>query len=40
MQDGYRILGNGNLGKMAKKYQHHLHHRHCGFLLKIVSIST
>lgn len=40
MQDSYRILGNGNLGKMAKKYQHHLHRRHYGFLLKTVSIST
>ena len=40
MQDGYRILGNGNLGKMAKKYQYLLHRRHYGFLLKTVSIST
>ena len=23
MQDGYRILGSGKYGKMAKKYQHH-----------------
>ena len=23
MQDGYRILGSGKYGKMAKRYQHH-----------------
>ena len=40
MQDGYRILGNGNSSKMTKKYQHHLHRLHYGFLLKTVSIST